>query len=113
MHQKASQYRLRNEPQKTFSVEASAEGAGASGSVVRATVTRYDGLCFHYEIVFEGEFSASKPNFTEEMYLETALSIVHSQIESHVHRDTRMSVHEESGLMRTEPGAALDWARAG
>lgn len=103
------EYSLRNEREKKFVIEAKAEGEGAGGSVVRATVSRYDGLKFRYEVVFRGEYASTKANFTEEMYLLTGLSLVKSQIESHRHVDTRIVLDVNSGLPITEVGAKLDW----
>ena len=103
------EYSLRNERQKKFTIEATAKGSGAEGSVVRGQVARYDGLKFRFEVVFRGEYSSTKANFTEEMYLLTGLSLMKSQIESHRHVDTRITLDVASGLPITEVNARLDW----
>ncbi|MGE0488121.1 MAG: hypothetical protein AB7S38_02780 [Vulcanimicrobiota bacterium] len=103
------EYRLRNEPEKFFKIAASAEGSGAKGATVRATVTRHDNHVFRYEVIFEGDFTSTKQNFNEEMYLGTGLSVVKSQLESHLHQDTRIRIRHASGLMQTEHPAKLDW----
>ena len=102
-------YQLRNDAKATFQLRSSAVGSGAEGCVVNVAVTRYDGHQFRYEIVFCGEYAASKPNFTDEMYHETGLSVARSQLESHVHRDTRIRLEVNSGLPRSEVGASFDW----
>ena len=104
------EYTLRNERQKKFTIEATATGGGTEGAVVRGTVARYDGLKFRYEVVFRGEYAATKANFTDEMYLETGVSLMKSQIESHRHVDTRITLDVGSGLPRTEVGASFDWS---
>jgi hypothetical protein len=102
-------YQLRNDAKVTFEMRSSATGSGLDGCVVKVAVTRHDGHKFRYEIVFRGEYSASKPGFTEDMYHETGLSVVRSQLESHVHRDTRICLEVNSGLPRSEVGASFDW----
>jgi hypothetical protein len=103
-------YALRNDPRATFSIRSTVQGEGADGSVVRALITRpADGLTWKIEVVFSGEYAASKPNFTADMYHETALSVLRSQLESQVYRDTRITLHVNSGLPRTEVGAQLGW----
>lgn len=102
-------YQLRNDAKVTFEMRSSAVGSGIEGCVVKVAVTRHDGHKFRYEIVFRGEYAASKASFSEDMYLETGLSVVRSQLESHVHRDTRICLEVNSGLPRTEVGASLDW----
>ncbi len=106
---KTVEYRLRNEPEKHFQIAAEAQGAGSQGSVVKATIERYDERVFHYEVRFGGPFAETKANFNEEMYLETALSIICSQLESHIHEDTLLFLEEASGLMQTKHPAKLDW----
>lgn len=108
-----SEHRLRNEPLQQYEVEAAAHADGAGGTVVRALVTGPEGRTFRYEIRFGGEYTASKPTFTDEMYLHMGLSVVRGQIESHDHRDTRIAIMRESGLMDSEPGATLDWTEVG
>lgn len=102
-------YHLRNDASVTFQLRSSATGSGADGCVVKVAITRHDGHAFKYEIVFRGEYAASKPNFTADMYHETGLSVVRSQLESHVHKDTRVSLEVNSGLPRSEVGVALNW----
>jgi len=102
-------YQLRNDAKVTFQVQSSAVGSGVSGCLVKALVTRVDGLSFRYEVVFSGEYAASKANFSEDMYHETGLSVVRSQLESHVHRDTRIRLEVNSGLPRSEVGVSFDW----
>lgn len=108
---KSVEYRLRNEPEKHFSIEAHAKGNGKKGSVIKALVKRYDEREFRYEVRFGGPFVETKDNFTAEMYLETALNVVRSQIESHRHEDTLILLEEASGLMESKPGAKLDWEK--
>lgn len=102
-------YKLRNDDGVTFQLRSSARGSGAEGCVVRVAVERFDGHRFRYEVVFKDDYSSSKPGFTEDMYHETALSVVRSQLESHVHKDTRLTLAVNSGLPRTEVGPAFDW----
>ena len=102
-------YALRNDSNVAFRLRSDCQAEGAEGGVARAQVRRHDGLEFRYEVIFRGEYSGSKPNFTREMYWETALSVVRSQLESHVHRDTRIILEANSGLPRTEVGAAFSW----
>lgn len=77
--------------------------------MVRVAITRHDGHSFRFEVVFSGEYVESKANFTTEMYHETALAVARSQIESHVHRDTRITVAANSGLPRSQVGVQFDW----
>lgn len=102
-------YSLRNDPKVTFQLHSRAQGHGAQGCVVRVAITRHDGHHFLYEVVFGGDYASSKANFTEDMYHETALSVVRSQLESHIHRNTRITLAVNSGLPRTEVDAALEW----
>ncbi|HXE72618.1 MAG TPA: hypothetical protein VNO81_08145 [Candidatus Nitrosotenuis sp.] len=108
MHQISLDYALRNRPDQVFHIQAEGRGEGSSGAVVRARITGPGGADFRYEVVFTGEFAASKGNFTEEMYLQTGVALVKSQIESCVWRDSRITVSRNSGLAVTEVGAALD-----
>ncbi|MBI3928716.1 MAG: hypothetical protein HY319_24465 [Armatimonadetes bacterium] len=108
MEKHTIRYALRNEKEKTFEIDAVAEGAGSSGSTVKATITRFDGHSFRYEVVFRGEFARTKENFTEEMYLLTALDVMKAQLESHVHEHTRIVLEQASGLMTSEVGARID-----
>ena len=90
-----------------LSIKARCRGQGAEGAVARADICRNDGLKFSYEVRFQGEYSASKANFDTEMYLETALSLVKSQIESHRLEDSEIVVEVNSGLPRTRVGIKL------
>ena len=103
------EYRLRNHPDRCFRVEAASHTPATGGALVRALVTAPEGQSFRYELVFEGDFVATKANLDAEAWLHTALSLVEGQIESGVHRDTRFRTLRTSGLTRTEPGATLDW----
>lgn len=107
-----TEFRLRNEPLRRFQVEASAKGHGPEGSVVKALVTSPEGKQFRMEIRFGGDYVATKPNFEEEDYLHASMSLIRGQIESHDHRDFRLSVTQASGLVRSEP-ASLDWTEVG
>lgn len=102
-------YSLRNDPKVTFQLNSRAQGQGADGCVVRVAITRHDGHSFLYEVVFCGEYVSSKANFSQDMYHETALSVARSQLESHIHRNTRITLAVNSGLPRTEVGAVLEW----
>jgi hypothetical protein len=103
-------YALRNDPNDRFKIRSSASGEGVAGSTMRAKVTRErDGLTFRVEVVFQGEYASTKANFTTDMYHETALSILRSQLESHVYRDTRVTLEVNSGLPRTQVGVQLGW----
>ena len=103
------EYRLRNQPDRRFRIEASSRVDGSGAGLVRALVTAPEGSSFRYELVFEGDFTSTKACFDAEAFLHTALSLVEGQIESGVHRDTRFRTVRTSGLTLTEPGAALDW----
>lgn len=76
---------------------------------MRAVITPKGGPSFKFEVVFSGTFVASKQNFTQDMYHDTALSLMRSQLESRVYRDTRMHMDVNSGLPRTEVGVSFDW----
>ncbi len=102
-------YALRNDPSAEFHIRSGCQAEGAGGGVARALVRRHDGLEFRYEVIFRGDYSASKANFTRDMYWETALSVVRSQLESHVHRDTRITLEANSGLPLTEVGVVMSW----
>ena len=102
-------YKLRNTPAIHFTVDSQVLGPDDSGAVVRATIRRNDGLQFRYEVAFTPEYCRTKPAFDGEMYLETGLSVVNSQLESHVYKDTRIRLEVNSGLPRTQVGCKLDW----
>ena len=99
-------YSLRNEPEKVFSVcakilkEVSDKEPGAE---IEARIESESGQSFTYLVEFGDEFVSTKKDFTSEMYLHTALSIVKSQLESKVHRDTWFYLHRDSGLVQTRP----------
>ena len=113
MAKKDLNYRLRNEPEKHFSIQAKAEGSGKKGSVVRALIKRYDEREFRYEVRFTGPFTETKDNFSADMYLETALNVIRSQLESHRHEDTVIVLEDASGLMHSSPGSKIDWKTPG
>ena len=102
-------YKLRNDASVTFQLRSNATGQGSSGCIVRAAITRHDGHSFRYEVVFTGEYASSKSTFSQDMYQDTGLSVIRSQLESHVHRDTRITLEVNSGLPRTEVGVSFDW----
>ncbi len=100
---KKMRYQLRNDKSAAFKIEARGEGGGQSGATVRARIESEAGDAFTYEVVFKGDFVKTKADFTEEMYVLTALSVVQSQLESMVHQDTRLVVEQASGLITTSP----------
>lgn len=103
-------YALRNHPNRKFSIQASLDKAskgGADGASVTGEIREGEGEPFTYVVRFEDEFTSTKANFDEEMYLLTAISLMQSQIESHKHRSTLLRVHRDSGLIHTEPLKAL------
>lgn len=102
-------YKLRNTPAIHFTVDVQVLGPDASGATVRASIKRNDGLRFRYEVVFSPEYCGSKPRFDADSYRETALSVINSQLESHVHRDTRIELRVNSGMPRTQVDCKLDW----
>lgn len=103
-----SSYALRNHPGKTFELTARTvpspdENQSTSGCTVRVDIAPGGGEPFQLLIEFGGDFVATKREFTESMYLGTALSVATSQLESLRHRSTRLKVHRASGLIDTEP----------
>jgi hypothetical protein len=104
-----SLYKLRNTPSIRFSIEAETVHFGEDGAVVHARIRRNDGVRFGYEVCFSREYCHTKPRFDGESYLHTALSVVHSQLESHIHRDTRITLQVNSGMPRTELDCPLQW----
>lgn len=104
MERHQTTYSLRNEPERVFTINAGvadsdSQGDGAS---IEAEIREADGDPFNYVVDFSDEFVATKTNFTPEMFLHTAISIICAQIESHQHRPTRLRVHRDSGLIETE-----------
>ena len=100
------QYRLRNDSKEVFQIEASVtreHKSGDQGAEITGTITHRAKKPFKYVVEFGGEFTKTKKNFTPEMYLHTAISIMESQIESKKHVDTRLWVHKDSGLTETSP----------
>lgn len=99
-----TQYSLRNSPNDIFEIAASVTKSGKSGldgAQVTADIKHVSGRGFRYVVEFGGDFVATKENFTPEMFLHTAISIVQSQVESKRYRDTLIKVHAHSGLMET------------
>ena len=103
-HQKS--YSLRNDSKQTFKIEAEVTRSGKSGdegAEIEARITGPGEQSFKFVVEFGGDFVETKANFSPEMYLHTALSIVESQIESKRYRDTFLQVHRHSGLTATMP----------
>jgi hypothetical protein len=101
-----TQYSLRNDKSQTFQIDAEITRSGKrgdEGAEVTAKIQPFQGLPFTFVVEFGGEFVQTKQNFTPEMYLHTASSIVQSQIESKRYRDTLLRVHKHSGLTETSP----------
>ena len=109
----ADSYHLRNEPEIGFRLKLNtlkeSDHVATRAEIQRTLSDQDQGQPFKYEIVFRNDFSSSKPNFTLEMYESTALSLVRSQLESKVFRDTRVILEKFSGLPKTEVGVAFDW----
>jgi hypothetical protein len=108
-------YQLRNEPEITFrlklaTVETSETVVATRAEIQRVVFDKDQGQPFKYEVIFRNEFSSSKPNFTLEMYESTAVSVLRSQLESKVFRDTRVVLEKISGLPKTEVGVTFDWS---
>ena len=97
MHEKTIDYHLRNEKNVRFTIHAS-----CANKVTRARIARNDGLQFQMEVRFEGEYAETKPHFDDEMWLETALSLIKSQIESYRFEDTEIVLSVNSGLPKTK-----------
>ncbi len=99
-------YALRNHPDRKFSIKATLDKGskgGEAGASITGEIREGEGDPFTYVVQFEGEFTSTKADFDEEMYLLTAVSVMQSQIESHKHRGTLLKVHRDSGLIHTEP----------
>jgi hypothetical protein len=98
-----SVYRLRNHPNRVFTLQASISKQDQDETVITAQISEEGKPPFTYVVEFTEEFVASKANFDGEMYLHTAVSVMQSQIESLRHRNTRLRVHRASGLIETSP----------
>ena len=101
-----TQYRLRNDKQSVYQIEASVTKSGKSGldgAEITGTIQSPGGSKFTYLVEFGGDFVVTKENFTPEMFLHTAISIMESQIESKRHVDTWLQVYRHSGLTETRP----------
>lgn len=101
-----SRYALRNDASKTFELQARAVTPSARdlpGCSVEIDITSSSGDSFRYRVEFSGDFVATKSDFTESMFLGTAVSVATAQLESLRHRSTRLLVHRASGLIDTEP----------
>lgn len=98
------QYSLRNDAQEVFTIEAfvsKSNKSGDEGAEITAKISHPTVDPFTFVVEFGGEFVKTKANFTPEMFLHTAISIVESQIESKKYLDTRLKVHKDSGLTET------------
>ncbi len=105
MERHQTTYSLRNQPERVFTIDAGVADSDPKreeGASIEAEIRESDGDPFTYVVDFSNEFVATKKNFTPEMYLHTAISIICAQIESHQHRPTRLRVHRDSGLIETE-----------
>lgn len=96
-------YKLRNHPERSFSINAAIERAGQDGATIVAEIQEGRREPFTYKVEFSGPFVETKKDFDGEMYLHTALSLVCSQIESLRHVPTLLRVRSASGLVQTEP----------
>ena len=100
------QYSLRNDSKEVFSIQAEVTKEykkGDQGAEITAKISHPDHEPFTYVVEFSGDFVKTKKNFTPEMYLHTAISIVESQIESKKYVNTQLRVHKHSGLTETAP----------
>lgn len=100
------EYRLRNSPAETFQIKAQVTKSGKSGldgAQITSDIQYSGGRSFRFVVEFGGDFVSSKENFTPEMFLHTAVSIVCSQLESKRYQDTLLRVHSHSGLTQTSP----------
>lgn len=96
-------YSMRNYPQRKFQIKATfSKGKGDTVAAVSADIREGEGDPFRYIVEFAGEFTSTKSDFTDEMYLLTAVSVMESQIESHKHVGTLLRIHRDSGLIHTE-----------
>jgi hypothetical protein len=100
------QYSLRNDSKEVFTIKAEVTEeyeTGAQGATITAKISHQTIKPFTFVVEFGGDFVKTKSNFTPEMYLHTAISIVESQIESKKYVDTRLKVSKDSGLTETSP----------
>ena len=100
------QYSLRNESAQLFTIHAEVTRSGKSGldgAEITAKIEHVSGKSFTYVVDFSGEFVETKENFTPEMFLHTAISIMEAQLESKKYFDTHIAVHRHSGLSDTRP----------
>ena len=98
-------YSLRNDEAHAFDIEAEVTKSGKTGdkgAEITAHIRGGPDLNFSYVVEFGGDFVKTKENFTPEMYLLTALSIIESQLESKRYLDTKLSVLNDSGLTLTD-----------
>lgn len=98
-----TEYKLRNHPHRVFDIDASVTQEGKDGTTITAQVCERGKEPFTYVVEFSEGFIATKPDFDGEMFLHTAISVIQSQVESHLHRSTRLRVHRASGLIETTP----------
>ncbi len=98
-------YPLRNHQDRTFTIDARVADKAEDGSrlAVQAEITEVGKDPFIYLVEFSDPFIATKANFTDEMFLHTAVAIMEAQLESLLHRSTILRIHRESGLIDTEP----------
>ena len=101
--QDPNSYTLRNQPQRKFAISSKVEHADSQGAVVVAEIQEGANDPFLYRVEFSGDFTSTKEDFDADMYLQTALSLVRSQLESLRHRPTLLRVQHASGLVHTEP----------
>jgi hypothetical protein len=99
-----TQYSLRNDSGQLFTIRAEVTRSGKSGTdgaEITASIEHISGATFTYVVDFGGEFTETKANFTPEMYLHTAISIMEAQLESKKYQATLLRVHRHSGLTDT------------
>jgi hypothetical protein len=96
-------YKLRNHPNRAFTIDAAIGAVDAKGAKVTAQIHEAGGQPFTFVVEFSEGFVSTKGNFDGEMYLHTAISVMQSQLESLQHRSTLLRVHRASGLIETEP----------
>jgi hypothetical protein len=100
------QYSLRNDSKEVFTIKAEVtkeHKTGDKGGEITAKISHPNIETFTFVVEFGGDFVKTKKNFTPEMFLHTAVSIVESQIESKRYVDTALKVHKASGLTETSP----------
>lgn len=101
--QDPNSYSLRNQPQRTFAISSKVEHADSEGAAIVAEIREGAKTPFTYRVEFSGAFTSTKGDFDAEMYLQTALSLIRSQLESLRHQSTLLRVHRASGLVETQP----------